>query len=224
MPELYVDAVIFDMDGVVIDSGEVYERHWREWGAGHGIDFDSDIAMVHPGRPPVETIRVVAPHLDAATEAARFNADLGASDDANEASPMPGAVELLTSLPLDRWAIATSASRAIALPWLRHAGLPEPRALVTADDVEHGKPAPDPFLRAAELLGKDASRCLVIEDAPAGIKGAGIAGATVLALETTHPASDLGGADAITATLATVEIVVEPERLVVRWGERQADG
>ena len=69
MPELHVDAIIFDMDGVVIDSHDVYERHWAAWGAGHGIDFESEIAAVHPGRPPLQTIRVVAPHLDADAEA-----------------------------------------------------------------------------------------------------------------------------------------------------------
>ncbi len=217
MPELRVDAVIFDMDGVVIDSHEVYERHWAEWGAGHGIDYETQIAAVHPGRPPLQTIRLVAPHLDAEAEAARFNANLDGSDDALAATPMRGAPELIASLPPDRWAIATSGTRVIATQWLRHAGLPQPAAFVSIDDVVHGKPAPDSFLKAAELLGRDATRCLVVEDAPAGITGAKAAGATVLGLTTTHQLEDLGEADYRTAGLHTIAIRADEEGLLVSW-------
>jgi sugar-phosphatase len=217
MPELRVDAIIFDMDGVVIDSLDVYAKHWKRWGAAHGLDYATHIAGVHSGRPPAETIRLVAPHLDAIAEAARYNAALDASEDAGAARAMPGALDVLSSLPRDRWAIATSATRNIAPKWLRHAGLPIPAVLVTADDVERGKPAPDPFLRAAELLAREPGRCLVIEDAPAGITGAKAAGATVLALETTHIAADLDDADAIVSSLAHVEIQRTADALVVRW-------
>lgn len=217
MPELLVDAMIFDMDGVVIDSGDVYERHWRDWGAGHGLDYDAHIAAVHPGRPPVETVRVVAPHLDAEEEAARFNATLDASDDADAATPMPGAVALLKSLPPDRWAIATSAVRVIAEQWLRHAGMPPPQVLVTIDDIENGKPAPDPYLLAAELLGRDPQRCLVVEDAPAGITAAKTAGATVLGVRTSHAVEDLVGADHLARGVQDIEVRVDGDRLLVRW-------
>jgi sugar-phosphatase len=217
MPELHVDAIIFDMDGVVIDSGDVYERHWRDWGVDHGLDYDAEIAAVHPGRPPADTVRLVAPHLDAEVEAARFNITLNASGDADSATAMPGAAALLTSLPLDRWAIATSAFRVIAEQWLQHAGLPLPTALVSVDDVEHGKPAPDPFLKAARLLGKDPARCLVIEDAPAGISGAKAAGATVLGLQTTHQPPDLGGADHLALGLHEVNASVVGDGLLVSW-------
>jgi sugar-phosphatase len=219
MPELRVDAIIFDMDGVVIDSGDVYAKHWREWGEGHGLDYDTDIAHVHPGRPPLETIRAVAPSVDAEAETARFNSALDAdeSDDAIEA--MPGAAALLTALPRDRWAIATSAYRDIARQWLAHAGMPEPAALVTVDDIEHGKPAPDPFLRAAELLGVDPGRCVVIEDAPAGITGAKAAGAMVLALRTTHGPEDLAEADYQTYSLDSITAAADVDGLLVRWTE-----
>ena len=217
MPELRVDAIIFDMDGVVIDSGDIYAKHWRLWGEQHGLDYDTDIAHLHPGRPPEETIRMVAPHLDAKAESAGFNEVLDADDLDDDIAAMPGATVLLASLPPDRWAIATSAFRVIARQWLARAALPEPAALVTVDDIENGKPAPDPFLRAAELLGKDPRRCLVVEDAPAGISGAKAAGATVLALQTTHVADDLGDADHLTTDLAAVSAIAHGGGLLVSW-------
>ena len=217
MPELRVDAVIFDMDGVVIDSGDIYAKHWREWGAQRGYDYDRDIARVHPGRPPAETIRIVAPDLDPEAESIEFNARLDADDGEDAIAVMPGAAELLASLPPDRWTIATSAFRGVAVIWLQHCGLPVPPALVTVDDIENGKPAPDPYLRAAELLGVDPARCLVIEDAPAGVQAAKSAGAIVLALRTTHGRADLGLADHHAAGLHAIGASVDGGAIVVSW-------
>ncbi len=219
MPELRVDAMIFDMDGVVLDTGDIYARHWRRWGEGHGLDYESDIVHVHPGRPPVQTIRVVAPHLDAEAESARFNESLDGGDEGDEIVAMPGALALLTGLPPDRWAIATSAFRLIARQWLAQAGLPEPAALVTVDDIRNGKPSPDPYLRAAELLGRETRRCLVIEDAPAGISAGKAAGATVLAVLTSHGREDVGEADHLTAGLHTVSAAFDGDELLVRWDD-----
>jgi sugar-phosphatase len=217
MPELRVSAIIFDMDGVVIDSGDIYARHWREWGAGHGYDYDRDIAHIHPGRPPAETIRIVAPELDPDAESIAFNARLDADDGTDAISAMPGAADLLASLPAERWTIATSAFRGVAVVWLRGCGLPVPPALVTVDDIEHGKPSPDPYLRAAELLGVDPARCLVVEDAPAGVQAAKSAGATVLALRTTHGRGDLGQADHHTPGLQAVGARIDGDEIVVSW-------
>lgn len=217
MPELRVDALIFDMDGVVIDSGDVYARHWRRWGAAHGIDYDRQIAQVHHGRPPVETVRIVAPHLDAEAESVAFNGALEMDDGVDVITAMPGAAALLESLPLERWTIATSAFRGVAREWLQHVGLPVPTTLVTIDDIERGKPAPDPYLRAAELLGFPPARCLVIEDAPAGISAGKAAGAHVLALRTTHGPADLGEADHQTDGLWSITAVAEGGELVVSW-------
>jgi sugar-phosphatase len=217
MPELRVDALIFDMDGVVIDSGDAYARHWRAWGAERGHDYDREIAHVHPGRPPIETIRIVAPELDAEAESVEFNARLDADSGEDSVAAMPGALALLTALPSARWTIATSAFRDVAVDWLEHCGLPVPAALVTVDDIEHGKPAPDPYLRAAELLGFEPERCLVIEDAPAGVQAATAAGATVLALRTTHGHTDLELAPHHTPGLHTVSAVSDAEGIVVSW-------
>lgn len=215
--QLRVDAVVFDMDGVVIDSGDAYAKHWRAWGAEHGIDYDTQIAHVHPGRPPLETIRIVAPHLDAEAESVVFNERLDADEDEDAIAAMPGAAALLASLPEERWTIATSAFRPIARQWLVRVGLPVPPALVTVDDIEHGKPAPDPYLKAAANLGVDPSRCLVVEDAPAGITAAKAAGATVLALRTTHDLEDLGEADHHTDGPWTISATLDGADIVVSW-------
>jgi sugar-phosphatase len=219
MPERSFDAVIFDMDGVLIDSGDVYERHWTTWALKHGVDLE-DIRRVHPGRPPASTISEVAPHLDAAAEAARFNSDLGADDASEEITLMPGAMELLDGLPSSRWTIATSALRVIAERWLASVGLRVPAELVSVDDVERGKPWPDPYLRAARLLDVDPQHCLVIEDAPAGITAAKAAGATVLALRTTHAPDELAEADATVQDLGVVSMLLHGERWLVRWQDQ----
>lgn len=216
MPSRKVAGIVFDMDGVLIDSGDVYAAHWREWCAGHGIDYER-VAKVHPGRPPRSTIAVVAPELDAEEEARRFNETLDALAAADRVRAMPGASRALVDLPPGRWAVATSATREMAGLWLRAAGLPVPEHLVSADDVTHGKPSPEPYLKAAEALGSAAGDCLVIEDAPAGITAASAAGASVLALETTHARAELTEADAVTSSLELVRISERPDGLVVSW-------
>ena len=208
MPELRVAALISDMDGVLIDTGGIYDRHWERWAELHDISHER-ITAVHFGRPAVETIRLVAPGLDAVAEARRFNDALADDPDADGVSAMPGAVELMRGLPAHRWAIATSAPRVMAERWLAHVEFPHPGALVTIDDVRRGKPAPDPYLRAAELLGFDVGQCLVIEDAPAGISAARSAGARVLAVLSTHAMADLDAADHVVVGLRDVAVAVE---------------
>jgi sugar-phosphatase len=218
MGELRVAALISDMDGVLIDSGGVYDRHWELWAERQGVPRER-IISVHYGRPAAETIRLVAPQLDAVAEARLFNDALAAEPSAAGVSAMPGAIELLGSLPAHRWAIATSAPRVMAERWLEHVRMPLPGVLVAAEDVARGKPAPDPYLRAADLLGVSAGRCLVIEDAPAGISAAKAAGATVLALLSTHTAADLVDADHLVAGLEDVDISTDGSdgSLCVRW-------
>ena len=205
------------MDGVLIESGGVYERHWAAWAATHDVD-PQHISRVHPGRPPRETIRIVAPHLDAIDEAARFDAALADDAAEDEITAMPGARSLVHDLPAGRWTIATSARRAIAELWLRSVGLPIPAELVPVDDVSHGKPSPEPYLRAAQLLGLDPTSCLVIEDAPAGITAAKAAGAQVLALRTTHLDADLQASDALADDLRAVSVHAAPHGLWIAWG------
>ena len=159
---------------------------------------------------------MVAPHLDADAESIAFNDALDADDGEDVIAAMPGAAALLASLPADRWTIATSAFRGVATVWLEHCGLPVPPALVTVDDIENGKPAPDPYLRAAELLGVELA-AVSWSRTPAGVQAAKSAGATVLALRTTHGRDDLGLADHHTAGLHTVSATVEDGAILVSW-------
>ena len=127
-----------------------------------------------------------------------------------------GVKDLLAQLPRDRWGVATSGTRhtvSIRFPYL---GLPEPSVMVTADDVQRGKPAPDPYLLAAKRLGVAPADCLVIEDAPAGVEAAKAAGARVIAVATTNRVEDLGLADAITLAINTLQIDANQNGLLVR--------
>ena len=119
---------------------------------------------------------------------------------------MPGALELVQSIPERRWGVVTSGSRLLAQNRLRHCGLPVPEVLVTSDDVTNGKPHPEPYLKGAEGLGYGAAECLVIEDAPAGIQSARAGGMKVLGITSTYRADVLGHADAVIGKLAQVRV------------------
>jgi mannitol-1-/sugar-/sorbitol-6-phosphatase len=211
---LSCDAVIFDLDGVLIDSNPISERHWRAWAARHGIGYDL-IEPVHHGRPTVETMRLVAPHLDAVFEAdEKETAEVG---DTEGLIVFEGAIRLLRSLPAQRWGIATSGRRRTATLRFAQTGLPTPLVLVTADEVVRGKPGPEPYLLAAERLGVPPARCVVIEDAPAGVASARAAGAQVIAVASTTDPAALVDADVVVASLDDLEIAQEGEALRVRW-------
>jgi HAD superfamily hydrolase (TIGR01509 family) len=184
-------AVLSDLDGVLVDSGAQIQRTWRAFAERHGLDPERVLANTH-GRRPVDLISLVAPHLDAQAEAARIERD--EIELAGELRPLPGARELVDSVPPERFAIVTSGSRPLALARLRAAGIPVPDVLVTAEQVEHGKPDPAGYLHAAELLGVDPAHAVVLEDAPPGVAAGRAAGMTVIALLTTSDGSALGEA------------------------------
>jgi len=181
-------AVLSDLDGVLVDSAAVIEQTWRGFAARHGLDPDEVVAAGH-GRRSIDLIRLVAPHLDAEVEAANVEREEIAQ--ASSLRPLPGARELVDAVPAERFAIVTSGSRALALARLRAAGLPVPAVLVTAEEVDAGKPHPAGYLRAAELLGVDPAHSVVLEDAPAGVEAGRAAGMTVIAVLTTNDASAL---------------------------------
>jgi sugar-phosphatase len=203
MTEWDCDAVLFDLDGVLVDSAACVEHHWRRWAAEHGLDSEEIMRFAH-GRPTVETIRLVAPHLPAELEAARL--DASEAFDTDGVVAILGAAELLRSLPRNAWAIATSGTRDTAVTRLGHTGLPLPAVLITADDVKRGKPDPEAYLLAAAKLDVAPERCVVVEDAPTGIEAAHAAAMRVVALATTHSQAELSAADVTAAQLADVQI------------------
>ena len=216
--DLHCDALLFDLDGVLIDSSTAIARHWANWAAQHDIDVAQILRVAH-GVRSVETIQQVAPHLDAVQEAARLTA-WEVADTAGVVA-MPGAHQLLESLPTAAWTIVTSGSAELARARLRAAGLPVPARLVTADDVTHGKPAPEPYLRGASLLGVSPAHCVVIEDAPVGIEAGRRAGMRVLGVASTHTRADLlaCGVTALIERLADLRVtpVSGQPRLRIAW-------
>jgi len=177
-------AFLFDMDGTVINSIAAAERVWTEWAQRQGLDVATFLPTIH-GVRAIETIgRLNLPGVDPAHEAdALLKAEAA---DLDGIHPIAGAVAFLESLPPERWAIATSAPRELALLRMQAAGIPVPDVIVAAEDVTRGKPAPDCFRLAAERLGVDTSDCLVFEDAPAGIAAAEAAGTSVMIISATH--------------------------------------
>lgn len=194
MPVFECSAILFDLDGVLCDSTKAVDREWREWAARKGVDGDAVMAIAH-GVRTIEVIRRVAPHLDAEAEAAAI--ENHEAFDQRGVTVMPGAVELVKSIPAERWGVVTSGSRLLAEHRLPHCGVPMPRVLVTSDDVVNGKPHAEPYLKGAKGLGFEPGECLVIEDAPAGIESAHAAGMKVIGIASTYAASKLKAADAV---------------------------
>ena len=203
MPNFSCAAILFDLDGVLCDSTRQVDREWRDWAARKGVDGDAVMAIAH-GVRTIEVIRRVAPHLDAESEAAAI--ENHEAHDQTGVVVMPGALQLVQSIPEGRWGVVTSGSRPLAQNRLRHCGLPVPEVLVTSDDVTNGKPHPEPYLKGAEGLGYGAAECLVIEDAPAGIQSARAGGMKVLGITSTYRADVLGHADAVIGKLAQVRV------------------
>jgi mannitol-1-/sugar-/sorbitol-6-phosphatase len=203
-------AILFDLDGVLVDSTGAVAGWWRLWAGEHNIDPDQVVKVMH-GRPTMEVVQLMAPHLDAEAETKKIEDRASGNDGV---FVMPGAVELLKSLPPERWAVVTSGNRRSATARLQFAGLPVPRVLVGADDVSKGKPAPEPYLKGAEGLGMNPTECLVIEDAPAGIHSAHAGGMKVIALTTTFPA-ELLAADAVAGALREIRVSLLEGKLQV---------
>jgi sugar-phosphatase len=198
-------AILFDLDGVLVDSAECVERTWRRWAQANGLEPTDVIKNAH-GRRTIETVQLVAPHLAAVEEVARLAASESAETDG--VYEIPGALELLASLP-PQWAVVTSGIRSVACLRIRHARLPFPPVLICADEITAGKPNPEGYLTAADRLGVDPSECVVIEDAPPGIAAARNAGMQAIAVLGTYPPRDLHQADTIVQSVASLRAIVE---------------
>lgn len=215
-------ALLLDLDGTLVDTTEAVEASWR-WGAEQlGIPYPVIEPYIH-GIPGWQAIELAVPgRLTRAEQDALAEQLLVRMADADsQVSYMPGAADLLRTLSSGTadgaapWAIVTSGNHVLAGSSIRKAPVPHPPVLVTADDVTVGKPEPEPYLSAADALGVEPSRCVVVEDAPAGITAGKAAGMRVLALTTTFPATALAEADWVVPSLAAVHAVVDVDGIVL---------
>jgi sugar-phosphatase len=209
---LIASAILFDVDGVLVDSAPSVTRAWSAWAHRVGLEPDWLLRRVH-GRRAIDTIRAVRPELDAESELATLVAD--ETTDNADVVEIPGARALVSSLPADRWAIVTSGLRPVATARLAAAGVPMARVMVTAESISRGKPDPECYLKGAAELGVAPADCLVVVDAPAGAAAARAAGMRLLGLTTTHAAAELEPADLIVPDLTHIAVRVVGDRLEV---------
>ena len=202
-------GLLFDMDGVLIDSTPAVARVWHRWAVEHGLDPETVVRMAH-GRPSRMTIRELLPNAD--IEAEDREVERREMEDLDGVVLLPGARQLLDSLPSERWTIATSCTRPLAEVRLRAAGLPIPKTMITSSDVNIGKPHPEAYLKAAAILNCAAPDCVVVEDAPAGVRAGRAAGCRVIAFPTTMVRSELENAGAKWIVRNCADIVARSER------------
>nr|WP_186351271.1 HAD family hydrolase [Pseudomonas poae] len=177
-------AFLFDMDGTLLNSIAAAERVWSIWAERHGLDVAAFLKTIHGARAIDTITRQALPGVDPEVEAQWITkAEL---DDVDGVVAIPGAVEFLNGLPGDRWALVTSAPKALALRRLQAAGIEPPAVLVTAEDVARGKPDPACYVLGAERLGVPVQDCLIFEDATVGIRAGEAAGADVIVVTSTH--------------------------------------
>ncbi|MFF3483249.1 HAD-IA family hydrolase [Streptomyces sp. NPDC002701] len=172
------EGLLFDNDGVLVDSDLGVDQAWSTWARARGLDAGQVTAMVH-GRRSADTVALLVTD-PGERPAALAEVDRLEIEAAATTTALPGALGLLTSLPRGSWAVVTSGVTGLARARLAAAGLPLPPVLVTADDVSHGKPAPDGYLAAAGRLGVDPARTVVLEDSAAGATAGAAAGAYVI--------------------------------------------
>jgi len=201
-------AFLFDMDGTVLNSIAAAERIWSAWAVRHGVDVETFLPTIHGARA-IDTInRLNLPGVDAEAQAAFITeAEI---DDVEGIVEIPGAAAFLDSLPKERWAMVTSAPRDLALRRMAAARIPVPAVMITAEDVQAGKPDPAGYLLAAQRLGLEPRECLIFEDATVGIQAAEAAGAPLMIITTTHQHA-LETAHATLASYAAVQVEIDSD-------------
>jgi sugar-phosphatase len=213
---LHARAILFDIDGTLVDSSPVVERSWRAWAREYGVDAEEVLRVCH-GRRTQDTVAEFVTPQQLAVAVARLQAlELA---DFDGVTALPGAQELLDVLPPRRWAAVTSGERDLMAGRLSAAKLPIPETMICAEDVAVGKPSPEGYLQAAAALGFVARQCVVIEDAPAGIAAGLAAGARVVAVTTTHTAHQVANADVIVADLSCLRARLNDDGVVLNGRE-----
>ncbi|MEU6552607.1 HAD family hydrolase [Streptomyces sp. NPDC046915] len=199
-------ALLFDNDGTLVSSLDSVERCWTRWAREYGITAEEFGRVELHGRPAAEIVADLLP-AGLVPEAVARVEQLEVEDVPNGGVRLlPGTENLLGSLPADAWAVVTSATRRLAEARLDAVGI-RPKTLIAADDITRGKPDPEPYLLAARRLGVDPARCVVFEDAPAGLRAGRAAGMTTVALTTTHQAHELV-ADLVVENLSALSALV----------------
>jgi sugar-phosphatase len=194
--------VLIDLDGTLMDSAPRILRAWQEWAQRKGIPFETILNVLH-GRRSIDTIRLIAPWLPVEEEVAALEAD--EISDMQDVRLYPGAAELMEKLRHSPHAIVTSGSRLAAEARLKYVGLPIPAGLISGDEIQAGKPAPDGYILAARRLGMDPGDCVVIEDSPVGVEAGKAASMRVIAVASTHAAEALERADAVVHELTDID-------------------
>lgn len=205
MLEIKCRAIVFDLDGVLVDSTVVVERQWCIWAEQHSLPCEVILANAH-GRRTIDTLRAIASHLHLDLEQEAALLEKREIEDTEGLIAVPGAAELLRELPSHRWAVVTSGTLRLATTRLQAVGLPLLHTFVTAEQVRQGKPHPEGYLKAAGLLRLEPRDCLVIEDAPAGVQAAHAAGSRVIGVTTTFSAAELDEADLVVPSLASFRL------------------
>jgi sugar-phosphatase len=200
---VHANAILFDIDGTLVDSTPAVERSWRTWAQEYDIDAEAVMRVCHGRRTEDTVAEFVAPQQRAGAVARLQALELA---DLDGVTALPGAHQLLDGLPRQRWAAVTSGERALMTARLAAAQLPIPETMICAEDVAVGKPSPEGYVKAAAALGFDATQCVVVEDAPAGIAAGLAAGAHVVAVTTTHTVQQVGSADVIVADLSYLHV------------------
>jgi mannitol-1-/sugar-/sorbitol-6-phosphatase len=193
-----VSAVLFDLDGVLVESRDATERVWVDWASRNGIAEAALRSAMH-GVRSADVIRALRPDLDALVESEQL--ERRQAEDLEGLRAIPGAASALRALKGDRVAVVTSGTRPLALARLAAVGIEPPAVMVFADDVARGKPDPEGYLTAARRLGTNPAEAVVVEDAPPGIEAARAAGAATVGVTSTHACEELAAADVVIGSL-----------------------
>lgn len=206
-------AILFDLDGTLVDSGSCIESLWASWAKNNHVDPEYVNSIIH-GRTIEETLKLISPYFY--NQKCIGEIKQLAIEALGYVKPIPGAIEFINKLPGDRLAIVTSGAREVSMTSILSAGIPVPDLMITAEDVTHGKPDPEPYLQAAAKLGVLPSDCLVFEDAASGVHSALAAGMRVIVVGSGHHGL-LDEASIQLADYTNIQVEYKEESFFLSW-------
>jgi sugar-phosphatase len=208
-------AILFDLDGTLIDSIAAVDRAWSKWALRHGLDPVVVVPQIH-GRRAVESLRLLSPSPDVDIDAEQLWLEGVESTDTEGIVPILGAMEFVAAIPRECWSVVTSGASPVANARMKAVGL-TPNLAIYGEDVTNGKPAPDPYLLAAEKMGIPPEDCLVFEDTVAGVRSGHAAGMRVVAVKGATEHLDLSEADHVVSNYSGVQVKANKDGLVVKF-------